>query len=1043
MARAGWPRAALVLLALLMAAAPAEARRPRTDRGKASRRPKKPPKAGPSIPAPPASPTAALEKQLLDLQIRGAMYPSLKVARRIHQVRVRRLGPDHPGTIRALEDVARFTSATGNYAEGIRIHRDLLAQAKKRHGVGDPATLSALEGLAGQLWVAQRVDEADRLYQRALELRREKDGPDSALYATYLQNYASFLWGRNAFSAAEQRYLEAKEIIDRATKPDDPQRAGVLMGLGWLYWAQGQHQKAVKQFDQAMALLEKLYSGTLKDPSMSAGLLLGIASIYATGGRTDLARPLEERGEKLYRDAIADIEKQHGRLDQRLVVPLSALAGLAQRRREWDQADAMVRRVSAIYAAQKNPGSKVAEVGSLTTLATLERQRGRPRRALPMLEKVRGLYRAHYGAYMASTVEHQIADLHRELGEYRPARRMLEKVVATSRKTWGPRHPLVAGQLASLAMLHMAEGKPALSIGRLREALDIQEPNLALVLATGTESDHATYFARIAYELHMALTLHTRYARTDPAAARLALTTVLRRKGRILDAAASSVAVLRGKLGADDQKLLDELAAAREQLARLIVAGPKATESPDDYAAEVGKLEREVKRLEDQVRRVSGAYRVQSQPIELAAVQRAIPADAVLVEIVLYQPYDARAPTYNPGRPPARRYLAYLLRRTGDPTFVDLGEAAAIDADADELLAALADPASGDVKALGKRLHGRAFKALAARLGTTRRILIAPDGLLALVPFGALVDDSDRHLIHRFNFSYLTSGRDLLRVGAGGAAKQGPVIVADPRFDEAEPAAPAAKTAAKTAPKVASRGVRSRDLRGRKWERLPGTAEEADALVALFGKDQVHVLRGPRATEAALKKVHGPRLLHIATHGFFLPAEPPPAARDDGPAPAGPVMPVFAVQAASSGPENPLLRSGLALAGANKLSSGGEDGILTALEAAGLDLWGTQLVVLSACETGVGKVTEGDGVHGLRRAIVIAGAESIVMSLWQVDDAATRELMTGYYRKLEAGSGRSDALREVQLSMLRKPKTSHPYYWASFVPSGSWTPIQP
>jgi CHAT domain-containing protein len=1023
-----------------MAATAVDAR-PRPDRGKKGRRTKKTPKAGPVASAPPTSPTAALEKQLLALQMRGAMYPSLKVARRIHQVRARRLGPDHADTIRALEDVARYTSATGNYTEGLRIHRDLLARAEKRHGAGTVETLAALEGLAGQLWMAQKYDEADRLYLRVLALHRVKDGPDSALYATYLQTYAGFLWARSSFSAAEQRYLEAKEIIDRTTKPGDAQRAGVLMGLGWLYWAQGQHQKAVKQFDQAMALLEELYTGTLKDPSLSAGLVLGIASIYATGGRSDLARPLEERGEKLYREAIADIEKQHGRLDQRLVVPLSALAGLHQRRREWDRAEAMYRQVSAIYAAQKNPGSEAAEIGSLTTLATLERQRGRPRRALPMLEKVRGLYRAQYGAYMASTVEHQIADLHRELGEYRPARRMLEKVVATSRKTWGPRHPLVAGQLASLAMLHMAEGKPALAVGRLREALDIQEPNLGLVLATGTESDHATYFARIAYELHMALTLHTRYAPTDPAAARLALTTVLRRKGRILDAAASSVAVLRGKLGADDQKLLDQLAVAREQLARLIVAGPRATESPDDYAAEVGVLEREVKRLEDQVRRVSGAYRVQSQPIELAAVQKAIPADGVLVEIVLYQPYDARASTYNPPKPPARRYLAYLLRRTGEPTFVDLGEAAAIDADADELLAALADPARDDVIALGKRLHDRAFKALAARLGTTRRVLLAPDGLLALVPFGALVDGSDRHLIHRFNFSYLTSGRDLLRVGAKGAAKQGPVIVADPRFDEAEPA-PVAKKGAASAPKVASRGVRSRDLRGRKWERLPGTAEEADALVKLFGADQVHVLRGARATEAALKKVRGPRLLHIATHGFFLPAEPPPPRPDDGPAPAGPVMPVFAAQAASSGPENPLLRSGLALAGANNLSSGGEDGILTALEAAGLDLWGTQLVVLSACETGVGKVTEGDGVHGLRRAIVIAGAESIVMSLWQVDDTATRELMTGYYRKLEAGSGRSDALREVQLAMLRKRKTSHPYYWASFVPTGSWTPIQ-
>ncbi|HTE56021.1 MAG TPA: CHAT domain-containing tetratricopeptide repeat protein [Kofleriaceae bacterium] len=1036
MAGAGWLRAALVLVAVLVAApSPAHAqKRPRHRR---------PHPGAPAAPAP--SETAALEKQLLDLQIRGAIYPSLRVARRIHQMKARKLGADHPETIRALEDVARFTSGTGDYVGAIQIHRDLLARAEKRHGVGNPATLQALEGLASQLWVAQRLDEADRLYQRALDMHRRELGPDNPLLATYLQTYGSFLWGRNAFAAAEEKYLEAKEIVDRTSKPDDPSRAGLMMSLGWLYWSQGQQQKAVKQFDQSLALLEKFYTETLKDPSQAAGMLLAIASIYATGGRADLARPLEQRGERLYLESIAAIEKQGGPRDPRLLVPLSSLAGLHQRRREWDQADALYRRGMAIYAGQKQPGAEVARVSALAQLAFLERQRGRPRRALPMLQQVRALYARQYGAYMASTMDHQIADLHRELGDYRVARRILEKVIATSRKTWGARHPLVGNQLTSLAMLHMAEGKPALAVARLREALDIQEPNLALILATGTESDHATYFARIAHELHMAITLHTRYAPNDPAAARLALTTVLRRKGRILDAAASSVATLRGKLSADDQKLLDQLAAARAQLARLILAGPKATDSPEDYSVEVGKLERDVKRLEDQVRRVSAAYRVQSQPIELAAVQKVIPADGVLVEIVLHQPYDARASSWSPGPLPARRYIAYLLRRTGDPTWVDLGEARAIDAAADEFLAALADPDRSDVMALGRALYDRAFKGLVARLGQTRRVLIAPDGLLDLVPFGALVDGSDRHLVQRFNFSYLTSGRDLLRIGAGGAARQGPVIVADPRFDDAAPEPVAvAPTAPAKAGAARSRGRRSRDLRGRKWEPLPGTAEEADALVALLGRDKVTVLRGARATEAALKKVHGPRLLHIATHGFFLPSEPPPAAEEPaGPAPAGPPMPIFAAQAAASGPENPLLRSGLALAGANRLSSVGEDGILTALEATGLDLWGTQLVVLSACETGVGKVTEGDGVQGLRRAIVIAGAESLVMSLWQVDDAATRELMTGFYRKLEAGEGRSEALREVQLQMLRKPRTSHPYYWASFVPTGSWAPIQP
>jgi CHAT domain-containing protein len=141
--------------------------------------------------------------------------------------------------------------------------------------------------------------------------------------------------------------------------------------------------------------------------------------------------------------------------------------------------------------------------------------------------------------------------------------------------------------------------------------------------------------------------------------------------------------------------------------------------------------------------------------------------------------------------------------------------------------------------------------------------------------------------------------------------------------------------------------------------------------------------------------------------------------------------------------ENPLLRSGLALAGINQGRSGvDDDGALTALEAAGLDLWGTKLVVLSACDTGVGVVRSGDGVYGLRRSLVLAGAESQMMSLWPVSDRSTRELVVAYYKELMRGRGRGESLRQVQLQMLRGRALSHPYYWASFIQSGEWAKLE-
>ena len=177
------------------------------------------------------------------------------------------------------------------------------------------------------------------------------------------------------------------------------------------------------------------------------------------------------------------------------------------------------------------------------------------------------------------------------------------------------------------------------------------------------------------------------------------------------------------------------------------------------------------------------------------------------------------------------------------------------------------------------------------------------------------------------------------------------------------------------------------------------------------------------------------RVLHLATHGFFL-----VACRSRLRPPRRVPWCTTRLPAASTAGDNPLLRSGLALAGANARGSDDDDGILTALEASSLDLWGTRMAGPSACETGVGETRRGDGVYGLRRALVVAGAESQVMSLWQVSDEGTRALMTDFYTKLKAGVARSAALREGQLQMLRSGE-GRTLLWFEFDPSGADGPI--
>jgi CHAT domain-containing protein len=256
----------------------------------------------------------------------------------------------------------------------------------------------------------------------------------------------------------------------------------------------------------------------------------------------------------------------------------------------------------------------------------------------------------------------------------------------------------------------------------------------------------------------------------------------------------------------------------------------------------------------------------------------------------------------------------------------------------------------------------------------------------------------------------------------------GPIVFANPLYDRQEN-----PRGAQLPEKASGRGPF--DFSNVKFLPLSGTAEEAKALSTIIR--DVKVVVGAQATEESLKKVIGPRILHVATHGFFLPDEKEKPGQKQGSRQLQ--FTIGDSTKAAPGIDNPLLRSGLALAGANQRQGGAdEDGILTALEVAGLDLAGTELVVLSACETGLGDVRNGDGVYGLRRTLVIAGAKSQVMSLWQVSDAATRDLMVEYYKRLQAHEGAGEALRKVQLEMLQSSERSHPFYWASFIQSGDW-----
>jgi CHAT domain-containing protein len=309
-----------------------------------------------------------------------------------------------------------------------------------------------------------------------------------------------------------------------------------------------------------------------------------------------------------------------------------------------------------------------------------------------------------------------------------------------------------------------------------------------------------------------------------------------------------------------------------------------------------------------------------------------------------------------------------------------------------------------------------------------RHLVLSPDGELTQLPFEVLLDADGRRLIDDYRISYLSAGRDLLRWGRGATRLSGrSVVVGDPDFDLSDCEVAAAPTSHR-------REARSSDLEVDPLVRLNRLPETRDEALAIASEIDADVWLGDAAVESAIKARRNPYVLHIASHGLFL--------EDDS---HGGRVPERLRTISSLA--NPMLRSMVCLAGAQTFIAGGsppqaaEDGLLTAEDVVNLDLSETELVVLSACDTGRGAVNAGDGVFGLRRAFAIAGARTLIMSLWKVPDYATRLLMVRFYEELRNGAPRAEALLHARQWV--RDRYPHPYYWSAFILQGEADRVLP
>jgi len=514
---------------------------------------------------------------------------------------------------------------------------------------------------------------------------------------------------------------------------------------------------------------------------------------------------------------------------------------------------------------------------------------------------------------------------------------------------------------------------------------------------------------------------------------------ILQYKNNILDHLISQSELRAVSADPAINEVFIKLTAKRQALSNLKIKLSDKYIDPDIYSG----LRKEIEDLES---RLSRAYSKISTTKKLAdlnvdRIYEALPKKSTLVEFLKINPYRFSDQSNTD------HYMAIVLNSGEEPKFEILGEAKSIDETLASLKRSIQEMHNETtIKKKSNELYKMIFKPLEGHLSPHKLMFIAPDSNLNLLPFNILVDDTGKYLIESYLISYLNSGKDLVKIfnNQNSTKKDTVVLFGNPSYDLPENIISIPITSSD----LFLPQVRSADSDDLHFNSLPATQIEIDGIKSILNMDSVVTFSGENASEKNLKNISSPNILHLATHGFFLEdqiSRSKDQSKKDGNFLFGlginGVGGRLSNQKSFANLENPLLRSGLAFSIANdsakNLQETGEDGLLVALEVASLNLVETNLVILSACNTGVGEVPRGQGVVGLRRAFQEAGAKSIMMSLWQVPDKETKDLMVQFYKKLYDGKSKIESIHEASLDVMRAVKaekgTTHPFFWGGFV----------
>ncbi|MCR9197337.1 MAG: CHAT domain-containing protein [Planctomycetaceae bacterium] len=1012
----------------------------------------------------------------LEQHLEGNNQQALQNIRAALQVFDTELGEDSAPAAAARFTLGGVLAGAGDVRLAVEECRKAEAALADLLGESHFETAKARNNLADALLSSGKPAEALRPAAQALQTASGFGDRQREFQAKVAGNVGLALLALTHYEAAREYFDYALKLSLTASGEDHFGTARCYLHLGRLHTQLKEFAEAESSFQKAYRIAERVAGPASADTTRA----------MVRYGRSLIASQKIAEGRRLIDEAARINLRERGPMDVSTIRSDAAVASVALSVADGRAARTMLE--SVVQRATRRLGDAHPEVLQYQMLlADALYLDGQAERALTRAQDVSDRLRTSFDETTRETIDafRAVGVYSAALGRLDVARMNYERALRLAQQVLGPDHPdtsaclLNIGEVALMAKDYvaarprieaaidglqqerMATGTAAclartmlgyidVSQGDTRAAVDAFQlaardtfSLMSTVLPALSEKEQLLFLQEDLREMQdawMSLPVVQQSSRAAAAAA----VWHLNMKASSHELLATQTRLARDSSDVENREAFEALIAVREKLARLSLrtVPPDARVAHREAIARLtGEEERLSRELGDAASRLSEAR----QWIVADTIRAALSENSVLVNFARIRnanfAYSSETTKWK-----GERYVAFVIPPPGgEIVAIDLGLAEPIDrhiaaartaVHSPETLAALRT--DGEQKAAGtanvalQSLSAQVLAPLLPHVRDFRQLVLSPDGQLWTIPWAALPLPDGRHAIEQYQIRLAVSGRELLtEVHSPSVETQpsAPLIVADPGFDRS----PGVSVALNEGPTLRTRTAVTRfGEQFRQVKRLPGTATEAAAIrdsVARFAGAAPSMFLQNAATETAVKSARSPQTLVLSTHGFFFEAPRRYQANARG-------------QTAVV-PQNPLLRCGLLLAGchyADQASDGEDDGILTGMEIIGTDLRQTELVVLSACETGLGDVRSGEGVAGLRQAFQLAGAQSVVASLWQVEDRATARLMNDFFQNLAAGMTKSEALRQAQLQRIRSRRerngAAHPFFWAAFTLSG-------